>query len=350
MHNKTSLVLTEDAMCGSSSNHRATSCTAFKTLSKLQPSTACLRCSPLCGREHIMAAFKGIWTQSFWRAVSGEFLATLIFVLLCLGSTINWSAKEKQIPADLVLISLCFGLSIATMVQCFGHISGAHINPAVTAAMVCTKKLSLAKAVFYVIAQCLGAIVGAGILYLVTPSDVRGTLGVTAVSPKISVGHALVVELFITFELVFTVFATCDSKRRDLKGSAALAIGFAVTIGHLFAINYTGASMNPARSFGPAVITGLWEDHWVYWVGPVLGGIIAGALYEYLYCPDPDMKKRLKEAFSKGSYSSGKYKEVEDCRSQGEIEDLAIKPGTVHVIDVDRDEKKDPTSEVLSSV
>lgn len=129
-----------------------------------------------------MTAFKGIWTKSFWRAVSGEYLATLIFVLLGLGSTINWAAgQEKPPPADLVLISLCFGLSIATMVQCFGHISGGHINPAVTAAMVVTRKLSLAKAVFYVVAQCLGAVTGAGILYFVTPAAVRGSFGVTTV-------------------------------------------------------------------------------------------------------------------------------------------------------------------------
>ncbi|XP_033857010.2 aquaporin-4 isoform X2 [Acipenser ruthenus] len=310
------------------------------------------RCLTLCSRENIMVAFKGIWTQSFWRAVSGEFLATLIFVLLSLGSTISWGEKENPPPADLLLISLCFGLSIATMVQCFGHISGAHINPAVTAAMVCMKKLSLAKSLFYVVAQCLGAVAGAGILYLVTPSDVRGDFGVTMVNSKISVGHGLLVELFITFELVFTVFATCDSKRQDLKGSAALAIGFAVTIGHLFAINYTGASMNPARSFGPAVITGNWVNHWVYWLGPIMGGIIAAAMYEYLYCPDPKMKQRLKEVFSRASYPSGKYMEVDENKSQGEADDLVIKPGSIHVIDVEKEEnkEKDPTSEVLSSV
>jgi len=130
----------------------------------------------------IMVAFKGVWTKDFWRAVSGEYLATLIFVLLGLGSTIDWSAgEETPRPADLVLISLCFGLSIATMVQCFGHISGGHINPAVTAAMVVTRKLSLAKAVFYVVAQCLGAITGAMILYIITPAAVRGSFGVTTV-------------------------------------------------------------------------------------------------------------------------------------------------------------------------
>uniref|UniRef100_A0AAY4CVZ0 Aquaporin-4 n=1 Tax=Denticeps clupeoides TaxID=299321 RepID=A0AAY4CVZ0_9TELE len=204
-----------------------------------------------------MVAFKGVCTKPFWRAVSAEFLATLIFVLLSLGSTISWPASEGSAsPVNLVLISLCFGLSIATMVQCFGHISGGHLNPAVTVAMVVTRKLSLAKATFYLSAQCLGAIAGAGILYLVTPN-------VLGVNSNITVGHALVVETVITFELIFTVFATCDPKRTDQNGSAGLAIGLSVAIGHFFAVPYTGASMNPARSFGPAVITNSWDNHWV---------------------------------------------------------------------------------------
>ncbi|XP_022613725.1 aquaporin-4 isoform X1 [Seriola dumerili] len=329
-------------MCGSCSSDRPALCS---TPALTQPA-ALLRILSWCNCQSIMVAFKGIWTKDFWRAVSGEYLATLIFVLLSLGSTINWAAgEEKPPPADLVLISLCFGLSIATMVQCFGHISGGHINPAVTAAMVVTRKLSLAKGLFYVVAQCLGAITGAGILYLVTPAAVRGSLGVTTVNSNISVGHGLLVELLITFELVFTVFATCDPKRTDLGGSAGLAIGFAVAIGHLFAIPYTGASMNPARSFGPAMVTLNFENHWVYWVGPILGGILAAGLYEYLYCPDPEMKKKLKLVFQKDP--SGKYREVES-------EDIGIKPGSVHTIDLEKAEKKDPfqdsTAEVLSSV
>ncbi|XP_008332601.1 aquaporin-4 isoform X2 [Cynoglossus semilaevis] len=305
------------------------------------------RCLSCCNCQSIMVAFKGIWTKDFWRAVFGEFLATLIFVLLGLGSTINWAAgQEKPPPADLVLISLCFGLSIATMVQCFGHISGGHINPAVTVAMVVTRKLSLAKAVFYVVAQCLGAITGACIIYLVTPAAVRGPMGVTSVNSDLSVGHALLVELLITFELVFTIFATCDPKRTDLGGSASLSIGFAVAIGHLFAIPYTGASMNPARSFGPAVITLSFQDHWVYWVGPILGAILAAGLYEYLFCPDTELKERLKLTFQKDP--SGKYREVQ-------TEDTCcIKPGSIHTVDLEKVEKKDPfqesTGEVLSSV
>uniref|UniRef100_A0A5F8GLU5 Aquaporin-4 n=1 Tax=Monodelphis domestica TaxID=13616 RepID=A0A5F8GLU5_MONDO len=285
------------------------------------------KCGPLCKRENIMVAFKGVWTQPFWKAVAAEFLAMLIFVLLSLGSTINWGGTEKPLPVDMVLISLCFGLSIATMVQCFGHISGGHINPAVTVAMVCTRKISLAKSVFYIAAQCLGAIIGAGILYLVTPPSVVGGLGVTTVHGNLTAGHGLLVELIITFQLVFTIFASCDSKRTDVTGSIALAIGFSVAIGHLFAI---------------------------YWVGPIIGAVLAGGLYEYVFCPDVELKRRFKEAFSKTSQQTkGTYMEVDDNRSQVETDDLILKPGLVHAIDVERgDEKKgkDPSSEVLSSV
>ncbi|XP_018535655.1 aquaporin-4 [Lates calcarifer] len=293
-----------------------------------------------------MAAFKGIWTQEFWRCMGAEFFAMLLFVLLSLGSTISWTVEDNAHPPDLVLISLCFGLSISTMVQCFGHISGAHVNPAVTAAMVVTRKLSLAKALFYLTAQCVGAIVGAAILYSITPTSVRGGMGVTTVNASISVGNALVVELFITFQLVFTVFATCDHKRNDLKGSSALAIGLSVCIGHLFAIPYTGASMNPARSLGPAVVTWYWENHWVYWVGPSLGGALAAALYEYLFCPDPVLKKRYSEAFIRMPFTATIHRQ----------DSVTAEEPLFTVMDVERAERKEReremevSGEVLSSV
>ncbi|XP_077581099.1 aquaporin-4 [Stigmatopora nigra] len=227
--------------------------------------------------------------KEFWRAVASEFLATLLFVFLGLGSTMGWhdpAVAGPPIPAHRIIISLCFGLTIGTMVQCFGHISGGHINPAVTASMLATRKVSVVKGVFYIVAQMVGAIGGSGLVFSVTPSDRRGSLGVCALHEKINVGQGVLVELLLTAQLVFTIFATCDSKRTDLFGSASLSIGLSVTIGHLFGIPYTGASMNPARSFGPAVVMNNFNQQWVYWVGPVLGGVIAGLLYDYLFCPD----------------------------------------------------------------
>ncbi|KAM9308549.1 aquaporin-4-like [Gastrophryne carolinensis] len=299
-----------------------------------------------------MVAFKGVWTQSFWKAVSGEFVGTLVFVLFGLGSTINWTSSESPQPADLVLISLCFGYGIVTMGHCFGHISGAHLNPAVTIAFLCTRKITLAKSLFYIIAQCLGAIFGAGILYLITPSNIVGNLGATLINERLSIGHGLLIELIITFQLVFTVCASCDPKTKDKL--PALAVGISVTFGHLFAINYTGASMNPARSLGPAVIVWKWNNHWIYWIGPIVGAICAGAAYDYIYCPDAELKQHLKEAMKRAKLKTkGKYIEVDDNRSQVDTEDLMLKSGTIHVIDIEQGEGKkgkDSASEILSTV
>ncbi|XP_006816957.1 aquaporin-4-like [Saccoglossus kowalevskii] len=216
----------------------------------------------------------------FWRAVVGEFLATTLFVFIGIGSTCGWNPPYTP---SMVQIALCFGLTIATMVQCFGHVSGANINPAVTCALLVTRKISFLRAFLYVIAQCIGAVAGAGLIYGVTPAGVRGGLGATSLGTGVAVEQGFAIEYLITFELVFTVFATIDPNRKDLQGSASLAIGIAVVIGHLFAIQFTGASMNSARSFGPAVIMNFWEDHWIYWAGPILGGITAGVTYEYLF-------------------------------------------------------------------
>ncbi|XP_072269403.1 aquaporin-4-like [Pyxicephalus adspersus] len=299
-----------------------------------------------------MVAFKGVWTQSFWKAVSAEFVGTFVFVLLGLGSTISWASADNSQPADLVLISLCFGYGIVTMVHCFGHISGAHINPAVTIALVCARKITLAKSVFYITAQCLGAIFGAGLLYLITPTDITGNLGVTIINERLSIGHGLLIELIITFQLVFTIFASCDPQNKDRL--PALAIGISVAFGHLFAINYTGASMNPARSLGPAVIMWKWENHWIYWIGPFIGAISAGAVYEYIYCPDNEFKQHLKEALKKAKQKTkGKYIEVDDDRSPVDTDDFVLKPGSIHVIDIEQGEgkkRKDSASEILSTV
>ncbi|KAG9353151.1 hypothetical protein JZ751_017727, partial [Albula glossodonta] len=246
-----------------------------------------------------MCAFREVFTKRFLRAVTGEFLGTLFLVLIGLNST-KWAGTEEGTKSSTILmISLCFGLSITTMVYCFGHVSGAHINPAVTVALVFSRKFNLDKAFFYIVSQCLGAAAGSAIVYVAVPKTENKTFGVTLLSSDISLIQGIMVELLITFQLVFTVFTTCDPKNSDLKGSAALAIGFSVTIGHLFAVPYTGASMNPARSLGPAFINWNWEHHWVYWLGPIAGGVLAAIMYKYLCQPSLNLKQCVMNSFSK---------------------------------------------------
>lgn len=177
-------------------------------------------------------SLEDITSLRLWKGIIAEFVGTLLLVLVGCGSCINLGSE----PPSTVQISLCFGLSVATIVWNIGHISGGHINPAVTLALLAARKISLAKAVFFVIFQLVGAVVGAGILMGLTPSAYHGDFGNTLVSKKIDPGKALGVEIFITFVLVFTVFASVDSKRKDINGSTPLSIGLSVTMCHLFAV------------------------------------------------------------------------------------------------------------------
>ncbi|KAG9353124.1 hypothetical protein JZ751_017700 [Albula glossodonta] len=241
-----------------------------------------------------MIAFKKFLNKRSLRAVVGEMMATQTFVMFSLASTVNWAdMTEPPQDASRLLISVCFGLSVAAMVKCFSDISGAHINPAVTLAMVFTRKLHLVRAFFYLCAQCLGAIAGCGILYVVTPEAVRGNLGVTSLGPNLTVFQGFLVELTITFQMVFTVVATSDPSSTKVEAAAALTVP------------YTGASMNPARSLGPAVVTRQWDNHWVYWVGPILGSLTAAALHKYFLHPS------LKKPAAGEQDVAEKYKEEE---------------------------------------
>ncbi|XP_073402239.1 aquaporin-5-like [Dendrobates tinctorius] len=237
-----------------------------------------------------------ICSLAFVRAVFSEFVATLIFVFLGLGSALNWPSALPTV----LQISIAFGLAIGTLVQTFGHVSGAHINPAVTIAFLLGSHISILRAVFYIVAQLVGAIAGAGILYGVAPSHIRGNLAINQVALGSS-GLAMVVELVLTFQLVLCIFASTDSRRNDIVGSPSLSIGLSVTLGHLLGIYFTGCSMNPARSLGPAAITGIFKDQWVFWIGPLLGGILASLLYNFVLFP---YNKSLSDRISvlKGTY------------------------------------------------
>ncbi|ESO82234.1 hypothetical protein LOTGIDRAFT_170145 [Lottia gigantea] len=251
----------------------------------------------------MVTSLDDIQSVKFWKAVIAEFLGTMLLVLVACGSCITLG---KATAPTITQISLCFGLSVATIVWNIAHVSGGHINPAVTVGMFAARKISLARACFYVLFQLVGSIVGAGLLMAMTPVEKHGTLGMTLVSDKINIGQAVGIEFFITFILVFTVFASCDSKRKDLNGSIPLTIGLSVTMCHLFAIQYTGSSMNTARSFGPAVIMAVWDHHWVYWLGPILGGAVAGILYDHVFASNSSLQK-VKACLLTSAYDDDKY-------------------------------------------
>ncbi|MBN3301721.1 AQP4 protein, partial [Amia calva] len=147
--------------------------------------------------------------------------------------------------------------------QCFGEISGAQVNPAVTLAFLATRKLDLLRAATYVLGQCLGATLGATLLYLALPLKSTAKCYINKVSPEGNAGQALGMEVLATFQLVFTIFSVEDHRRREGSDQGSLAIGFSLSVGVLTAAHFSGGSMNPARSLGPAIVTGIWEHHWV---------------------------------------------------------------------------------------
>ncbi|OWF48037.1 aquaporin AQPAe.a-like [Mizuhopecten yessoensis] len=229
-------------------------------------------------------------SPNLWRSVAAELVGTMFLVFFGCASALPQQSTGGvsgtdllALPPSTVQIALTFGLIVGTMVWAIGHISGGHINPAVTIGALVTRRVSIVRGIMYIVAQILGGLVGAGILYGLTPMDTQGTLGVNALKGAVTDAQGFGVELMITFVLVFTVLASIDTERNDLNGSAPLTIGLAVVAGHLVAIQYTGCSLNPARSFGPAVVTGKWENHWVFWIGPLVGGFLAAILYEYLF-------------------------------------------------------------------
>ncbi|XP_006870201.1 PREDICTED: aquaporin-6 [Chrysochloris asiatica] len=220
-----------------------------------------------------------LWT-TISKALLAEFLATGLYVFFGVGSGLHWPSAFPSV----LQIAITFNLATAMAVQITWKVSGAHVNPAVTLAFLVGSHISLPRAMAYVAAQLAGAIAGAALLYGVTPGDIRGTLGTNMIRNNISTGQAVIVELVLTLQLVLCVFASTDS--RQASGSPAVIIGISVALGHLVGIYFTGCSMNPARSFGPAVIIGKFTFHWIFWVGPLTGAFLASLLYNFILFPD----------------------------------------------------------------
>jgi MIP family channel proteins len=219
-----------------------------------------------------------------------EFLATFAFVFLGIGAAgATAAAGGTDTKSAFIIIGLAHGLGIMIGVAAIGRISGGHLNPAVTIAAAVTGNISLVRGALYIAAQVAGAVLAVSLLRGVmfdTPD-----LGLHQVSGSLTSGEGVLVEAVLTFILVFTIFATAI----DRRGSAVMApfaIGMVVAVDHFVAVGLTGASMNPARSFGAAAISGNFNEHWVYWVGPVLGGLIAALVYVSLF-GDSEARARL---------------------------------------------------------
>jgi MIP family channel proteins len=182
---------------------------------------------------------------------------------------------------DIVAVGLANGLAIGIMVSNLGHISGGHFNPAITLGFVVTRRITLVLAAAYWLAQFAGAVLAALLLrFLFHMPQMLGAV------PKVSgvdAGRGLLIEIILTFFLVGTVFATAVDPRGAFKSIAGLTIGLIITIDVLMGGPYTGAAMNPARAFGPQLVSNFWADGWIYYVGPAIGGVIAAVAYDWLY-------------------------------------------------------------------
>ena len=222
------------------------------------------------------------------RAILAEGIATYGVVFFGILSVILVvSAFGEELTTQSVLfIALAHGGALAFMVYAFRHVSGAHFNPAITIPMMITKKIGIADGIGYIISQLIGAVAAAATLKAILPelgAKVNfGTQGGPSDLINNSIGSGFAVEAVLTFFLVTVVFMTAVHKKAS-PGWHGLSIGGIYFLIHLVGVPLTGASANPARTFGPALISGFWEFHWLYWAAPILGGIIAGLIMNYVY-------------------------------------------------------------------
>ncbi|KAK7309058.1 hypothetical protein RJT34_05490 [Clitoria ternatea] len=226
-----------------------------------------------------VGTFADSFSATSLKAYVAEFIATLLFVFAGVGSAIAYNELTKDAALDapgLVAVAVAHAFALFVGVAVAANISGGHLNPAVTFGLAVGGNITLITGFFYWIAQLLGSIVASLLLNFVTAKSTP-THGLAA---GVNAFQGVVFEIVVTFALVYTVYATAaDPKKGSLGTIAPIAIGFIVGANILAAGPFSGGSMNPARSFGPAVVSGNFADNWIYWVGPLIGGGLAGFIY-----------------------------------------------------------------------
>lgn len=222
--------------------------------------------------------------NSLTKPCLAEFIGTFALIFVGIGSIYHLGGLGA---GGLLGIAFAHGLTIAVMVSATGAISGGHLNPAVTFGLLVGGQIDSRKAIAYWIAQLAGAIAAAALCYKVVGVGGAAVVagGTPDLGPWVGIRKGIAVEAVLTFFLVFVVYGSAVDPRAPKIGG--LAIGFTVALDILFGGPLSGAAMNPARTFGPALVSGHWEHHIVYWIGPMLGGGVAGIVYgRYLIHPD----------------------------------------------------------------
>jgi MIP family channel proteins len=237
-----------------------------------------------------------------------EFVGVFVFVFIGAGAGTLAAANG----AGTLGVAVAHGLALGIMVSTLGHISGAHFNPAVTVGAWVTGKIDSVRAPLYVLVQLAGAVAACGLLRLALSKQIwePTKLGATVINPAaeqvgFTAPKGLLLEAVMTFALVLVVFGTAIDERGTFKAIAGFGIGLIVTADILVGGILTGASMNPARSFGPAVVTWTWTDFWIYILGPLAGAVIAAEVYWFFFLrtreTEPDEEQVVAYAAFEGS-------------------------------------------------
>ncbi|KAJ0714320.1 putative major intrinsic protein [Helianthus annuus] len=215
------------------------------------------------------------------QALVVEFIVTFFFIFAGVGSAMTTEKLAGNEVVELLFVALAHALVVGVMISASFRISGGHLNPAVTIGLCAGGHITVVRSLFYWIDQLLASVAACALLSYLTG-------GLTTPVHTLAAGmdslQGVIMEIVLTFSLLFTVYATLvDPKKGFLEGLGPLLTGLVVGANIMAGGPFSGASMNPARSFGPALVAGVWTDHWVYWVGPLIGGGLAGFVYENFF-------------------------------------------------------------------
>lgn len=230
---------------------------------------------------------KKIFQPSLRNKFLVEIVGTFILVYAIASAATVYSDSGQL---GVIGIGLVHALVLTAIVYAIGYRSGAQVNPAVTIGLLVAKKITGKEAAVYIIAQIIGAVIAAAVVYSMFGSEMSASVTLPS---EDNIVRALILETVMTFTLVYVVLATTTSKNFKTLPLAGLAIGFTLGLNVIFGGSITGGSLNPARSFGPALITWEFNYHWIYWIAPIAGGLIAAGVYKILHTKEEQENEQL---------------------------------------------------------